>query len=312
MRNHSFPLILAVGVILGICIPGVIADIPDPATPETQGFSTFTDVDATGTATENDEFTWQMSSTVLDDTLSGPGNAINIGPYILILHNILPLLFPETSGEVQYTVAYSEDTIADQGDVSYTKQSSLDTSNQVANMENFRSSRILAFSGSGLGLVSTREDLVVDGAGSYGLSEDLFLCPFAAGSSGLLPKFCSIVEVGSDAALTQGILATSIGERHVAATADAPVTVDYSIQAGGAGDAYAEGSVTSGMNAHIQEGAPPIHLLTFGYPGGGRIDLYSQSGDTMSDLTYTERTTASGIILRYEKTFSYESGVRRL
>ena len=209
-------------------------------------------------------------------------------------------------------MVYSENTVADQGLVSYTKNSALDTANQVANTRNIQTSKIMEFVGFDTGRAISSEDLIVDGAGEFGLAESQFICPFAADQIDLTPEFCNIVEMGSDVDMTIMSLATDSSERHIGTSADVPVAADYDIKVTGFGDIPAQGSVSAFINTHIQEGRAgflttfPLHVLDEDFS----IDLYSDPKG--EDVAYSEMTTASGDITLFSKAMSYQSGVRRV
>ncbi len=313
LLRRSLSLIV-VTIILISGIAAVAADTPVVATPETQGFSTGTAIAVAGTATETDAYTWQISNIALDGAPLQV-NAMNFGPYIGVVH--IPVLDPlfgdgEVLGEVQYAVAYSENTVADQGLVSYTKNSALDTSNQVVDTRNIQTSKIMEFVGFETGRAVSSEDMVVDGAGEFGLAESQFICPFASDQINLTPEYCNIVEMGSDVDMTIMSLVTDSSERHIAASADVPVAADYDIKITGFGDVPAMGSASAFINTHIQEGRAnffmtvPIHVLDEDYS----VDLYSVG--KAEDTVYSELTTASGDITLFSKVMSYQSGVRRV
>ncbi len=257
-----------------------MADDPVNQTPETQGITTTTVVYALGTTTENDNIVWQMSSEVL---------------------NAPPL----TPTERQYTMSYTENTIMDQGYGEYTKQMNLDTQNKVANQFNFRTAKQVDFvtdSTIGLGRITTSEDLLLDGAGNGSTTASRFICPFAAATYDAIPPYCNIVEMGSSFDGTAVSMSTLANERHVAATADPGVAMNYDISAAGVGTAAAW------INAHIMEGRAfdvnnPADVIAVRRVGTAQKAI---------DLTYSEKTTASGVIQNFAKDMAYVSGVRRL
>ena len=294
-----------------ILCPATLADIPPTATPETQGFSTATMIAVLGTATETDSMVWQGSNLNLDGNLSNSGNILldTTGSVALVPH--LPVfddILGDSPGEVMYTVAYSESTVADQGLVSYAKSSALDTANQVVNTRNFENSKILEFFGSETGRAVSSEDLVLDTAGAMDITDEVFTCPFAGESTGVTPQFCNIVEMGSDVDMTIMSLATTVSERNVAATADVPVAADYGIAVTGFGDVPAQGSASASISAHMQEGSA-TRWLTFNFETFGQADVYKFG--KASDVQYSETTTASGDITMFSKLLSYQSGIRR-
>jgi hypothetical protein len=304
--------LVAIAMALLILCPLACADIPPAATPETQGFSSATTMQVLGTATESDSLTWQISNINLDGTLSNAGGALvsTDGGAVLVPH--LPVfddILNDTPGEVQYTVAYSENTIADQGLVTYAKSSAFDTANQVVGTRNLGTSKLLEFVGLDTGRAVSSEDMVVDGAGSIGVTDEVFICPFAAESTGFTPEFCNIVEMGSDVDMTIMSLATTASERSVSASADVPVAADYSIGVTGFGDIPASGSASAFVSAHLQEGSSTF-VGNFNFEPFGDVDAYlTGKGE---DVQYSETTTVSGEITAFSKVMSYESGMRRV
>lgn len=298
-----------------VLCPVALADIPAAATPETQGFITSTTMAVLGTATETDSLVWLGSNMNLDGTLSHAGHILVdlSGTVALVPHNIPVLddLLDDNPGEVMYTVAYSENTVADQGFVSYAKSSSLDTANQVVNTRNLKTSKLLNFVGSETGRAVSSENMVLDTAGSFDVTDEVFICPFAGDSTGITPPFCNIVEMGSDVDMTLMSLATTVSERNVAATADVPVAADYSIRVTGFGDVPASGSASASINAHLQEGGQARYIRTFPFEDFGDVDEYMLSGK-VSDVQYSETTTVSGEISAFSKVLSYQSGMRRV
>ena len=304
-------IFVATALTLLILCPVALADIPPTATPETQGFLTATSMSVFGTATETDSVVWQGSNLNLDGTLSNAGNILvdTTGRAALVPH--LPVfddILNDTPGEVMYTVAYSENTIADQGFVSYAKSSSLDTANQVVNTKNLETTKLLEFVGSETGRAVSSEDMVLDTAGSMDITDEIFTCPFAGESTGITPEFCNILEMGSDVDMTIMSLATTMSERNVASTADVPVAADYAIKVTGFGDVPALGSASASINAHLQEGAAR-YFGTYEFEDFGDADVYLFGKS--SDVQYSETTTASGEITAFSKVLSYQSGIRR-
>jgi hypothetical protein len=307
--------LVVITLVLIFGMAAVCADTPVPAVPETQGFSTGTAIAVAGTATETDAYVWQIS----DEALNGAPLQIDAfvfegSPYIAVPHiPILDDLFGngDVDGEVEYSVAYSENTVADQGLVSYTKGSVLDTSNQIVDTRNLQTSKIVEFAGFDTGRAVSSEDLVVDGAGQLSLTELGFICPFAAQQMNVTPQFCNVVEMGSDVDMTLMSLATDTSERHVSRTADVPVAADYDIKVTGIGNTPAQGSVSAFINSHIQEGRAQ-YVTTIGHVTDEDIyfDLYDAG--KAEDAVYNEMTTASGDVTLFSKVMSYQSGVRRV
>lgn len=278
--------------------------------PETQGLNTLTSVEVMGLATENEEMVWQMSSQDLsDNTLAIPFLSYKT-PYGVVVFHIPGLTTTAGgTGEAQYTVSYSEDTIADQGTIQYGKQNSLDTRNQASNQENLDTDKVVSFEGSATERMTSSEDLLVDGASEFERTVGLFICPFASGGQSVVPAYCNIVEMGSAVDITDGVLHTSAGERTVAASADVPVEAGYGIELTGSGDSAASGSASAYMQSHLMEGRMTFLAGIYG-PGGFSVEQFGE-GKAL-DLSYSEETTASGEIYYFGKDMRYESGVRRI
>ena len=268
-----------------IAITGlVMADPGVPQTPETQGFATLTSVQAVGTVTETDSLVWQLTN---ESALAKNSDGLEID-------------------QVQYVSSYTENTIADQGLVSYAKTMAVDTAHKVGNQYNVKADKIVEFVGLDTGRMISDESLLLDGVGMELSTADVMLCPFASTAYPSIPQFCNIIEVGSSADVTIASLTTSADERHVMATADPDVEVDYSTKMTGFGDIPAMGSATAYINVHIQEGRVGHGITAIQGPPLGY--MYDPKAE---DLVYSEVSTASGEISLFDKVISYQSGMRR-
>jgi len=287
----------------------VLADYAPTNTAETQGLDTITNVVVAGLATESEEIVWQESSQALNNPpLSLPWGSIST-PFGIIEIEVpgFTTMIGRTA-EVQYVVSYSEDTLADQGVTQYLKQNALDTRNKAANQDNLETDKFAIFEGSSTGMMTSDEDLLVDGAGQFERSNELFTCPFGSTRSTVVPPFCNIVEMGSSVDITDGTLATSSGERTVAATGDVPVEAEYSIHLSGADQSAASGRANAYMKSHLMEGDMQLISQLEGAPG---IFINQFRTGQRVDITYSEETTASGEIGYFRKDMAYESGLRR-
>ncbi len=196
-------------------------------------------------------------------------------------------------GNITATMSYTEHTLADQGYVEYTKAQSLDTAGAVAGTYNFDTRKLADFIGLETGRMISDENLLLDIA-DYGYHDtsNLYLCPFASAATPSSPGYCNIIETGSSVDMIIASLSTSADERHVVETGDPAVAVDYRIRMTGFGDVPATGSATAYLNSHLQE---------------ARVD----EGGKVEDLVYSEISTATGDISLFDKTISYQSGLRR-
>jgi len=265
--------IMVIALAMLVAFTGMaMADTGINQVPETQGIVTSTNIEALGTVTETDSIVWLLGYPDL---------------------GVPPL---EDDG-VYYVMSYTEGTIADQGLVSYVKGQSLDTANKVAGTFNFDTSKVVEFVGLDTGRMLSSENMVLDGA-SNGIepSTTVFICPFAAAATGDgVPSFCNIIEVGSDVDVTLASLTTAADERHVMASADPAVAVDYSIKMTGFGDIPAMGSADAYINAHIQE---------------ARVGTDDEDDVTKAeDVAYSEMSTAAGDITLFQKVMGYDSKI---
>jgi hypothetical protein len=301
----KFIIIMAVTLALFMLTGIALADSAVPQTEETQGFVTSTIMQAVGTATETDSLVWQITNNGVIGGLTD-----------------IPPLFPESTAV--YSMAYSEDTIADQGLVTYTKQGLVDTQGKVPDQSNVDMEKVVEFVGLNTGRMVSAEEQVLDGAGTPFFTSDTFICPFASEQATLLPAFCNIVQEGSSVDLTLGSLSTIADTRFVTGIAhvgnqapgwDSPildngVEANYQIKLTGFPDfpamnvGEAMGSADAYINVHAQEGrgffvvdgAAPLNL-------GFRTSIDPKA----EDLTYSEDSTASGHITLFQKTMSYNS-----
>ena len=174
-----------------ICLVSVqaLADTGVPQTLETQGIVSSTTISTLGTVTETDTLAWQ-----------------NFNCGLCGLSDITPLFFFD---HAIYSTSYSENTIADQGMVTYAKQNSLDTQGKVSGQYNLETAKVVEFVGLDTGRMVSKENSVMDGAGTIFETEEVMICPFAAEQSLIIPAFCNNVEEGSSLDLTLGSVTTS-------------------------------------------------------------------------------------------------------
>jgi hypothetical protein len=275
-------LLLVISVIL--CTAAAFADTGVPQVPETQGFSTSTAMSALGTVTETDSIVNVIASQELD--------------------GISPLI----EGESEYTSTYAENTVADQGLVTYTKQMTTDTAGMATtNLFNVQTGKAVEFVGTDTGRMVSDENSVLDGAGVSIWDSVLMICPFASPDQySMNPPFCNIVEEGSSVDLTLGSLATGTSQRYIMEVSDSDIGYDYPISDPGVESDYqitltgfsdipAAGSAEAYLDAHIQEG----RVMTGIPPVAPKAE----------DVVYSELTTVSGDITLFQKVMGYTSKI---
>ncbi|MBP1929012.1 hypothetical protein J2741_001559 [Methanolinea mesophila] len=286
-------IILLTAIALVLCTFGAMADTGVPQVPETQGFSTSTAISALGTVTETDSVVNIVGSLALNLPIPAPLTTLYID-------------------QTEYVGTYTENTIADQGLVTYTKGMSTDTSGMATeNLFNVHTDKVVEFVGTDTGRMTSDENSVIDGAATSFLTQSIMICPFAAGQGQFNAGFCNIVQEGSSVDLTLGSLATTSDQRYImkksasdtaidVPVSDPGVESDYSIKLTGFGDVPAMGSAEAYIDVHVQEGRS-----LYGEPGPGIEPLYPKA----EDLVYSETTTASGDITLFQKVMNYNSKI---
>jgi len=227
------------------------------------------------------------------------------GNYVLGVVNETP--------ERMTTVSYSDSILADNGYSELNSISSLDTGNKnAANQNNLKSQKQFDFATleDAYGRATTAESLLVDTVSMGSKASERFNCPFAAPAGDAIPPYCNVVEMGSTFSGSGVSMVTTASERTVSKSADIPVEMGYSIGLTG------QGSASASIRAHIMEGRYS-DTVTQGYVYDGTVlgaiayESYPEF-DQSVDLSYTDKTTASGQIETFSKAFTYQSGVRRI
>ena len=299
MKPFLFPVIVA----FMLCTGAALADTGCPQVPETQGFVTATAMSAIGTVTETDS--------IVNIIANYAGPAGQFYPDATTLP--YPLFYAENT---EYTSTYTEDTIADQGLVTYTKGMTTDTAGMAtSNLYNVQTSKVVEFVGSETGRMVSDESSVLDGAGTVFVDSDIFICPFLSTQYNVSPAFCNIVQEGSSVDLTLGSLATDTAQRYIMKSAgfyeepaldyeqpvsDPGVASGYGITLTGFGDVPAMGSARASIDVHVQE------ARLYNQTDPENIPALNPKGE---DLVYSETSTASGEISLFQKTMEYTSKI---
>ena len=298
--------VISLTIIL-LCVGVVCADPSVLQTPEIQGLSTTTSVNAVGLMTDTDGLAWQLSNLGINATLASPGYP----PYdagnasVLVLDDIAQFA-SNNSGQVLYTTAYDSNVVSQAGQVSYVKSMNVNTGNKVLSQSNVNANTGLTYiaTGDGGNVVGT-ENLLIDGAGMYDLTANKALCPFAAQTSLFIPPFCNIVQTGSSYDLTVGSITTAANNRFVGIDSSIPVVQNYNINVKPYGTSDGQipaiGSAMAYMKVHIQEGrlTPAYHIT----------DASVYKLVKTEDLTYSESASTLGTISAFSKSMSYNSGL---
>ena len=204
---------------------------------------------------------------------------------------------PLESGEGQSTIAYTEDTMAVNGAVTYDKYTNLDTGNQGPNGDNLETERIIEYSAEGDGQIGGRmlssEEILVDTAAT-GTTDSTGCCPWGSDQDQVLAANNDIVVAGSTMDVTEASVASTSGARTTSSSVDTPVELSYSVniqginQTPGDMNEAAQGSATAYVSANLQEG----------------LGNETAKG---TDVQYSDVTSASGLF-DLAKEVSYTSG----
>jgi hypothetical protein len=303
--NGSIGIILIALTVVVVFSGFALAAKPVNQTPETQGISTSTSISAQGTVTESESISWTIVN-------NGPINSPPLGALQVVTPK--PTQNPEQPpggqaqitesaitdltgiAEVQYSTGYNQNVMAVSGLTTYVKSSNVDTANKIADASNVKVATNVQFIAVDTGRMTFSEDILLDGAGEESETSSAMLCPFGPSSSEFIPDFCNIVQMGGSMDVTLVSAETAASDRFVAATADVPNVVTYSIAAKGmtvdSTNVPAMGTVSAFMKTHIMEAR-------------------GDSDDKSEDLTYAETSTASGLINSFSKSMSFMDGMRR-
>jgi hypothetical protein len=294
------------------CAGIVYADPSVTQAPEIQGLSTMTSVNAVGLMTETDALSWQLSNLGINSSLAAPGYP----PYdagnhsVLVWNDISPYTSGNSPGQVMYTTVYDANIVAQAGQISFVKTMDVNTGNKVISQSNVNAQTGLTFvaTDDGGNVVGT-ENLMLDGAGMYDLTATKMLCPFAAQSSLFIPPYCNIVQTGSKYDLTVGSVTTDANNRFVGSDATAPVVQNYDINVKPYGTSQGQipamGSSMAYMKVHTQEGKliPKYQFIWENH----EASVYSLVKS--EDITYSDSSSALGVISAFTKSLSYNSGM---
>jgi len=283
MNKHSTAGVIVLAMAMLVALTGVVAAERNiPATPEIQGISTSTSIQAQGTVTETDSLAWTTTSN------GSTQEAQSIGP-------------PLGSQQVQYTTGYNDQYMGVSGQTTFVKSMSVATGNKIADGSNVAATTNVQFIAIDTGRATRSEDILLDGVGNSTNTGDAILCPFASATSSIIPPFCNIVQAGSSFDTTLTSTVTKASDRFVGTDSTFPVTLNYNIAAKGItlSDGTSSpmiGSVSSYLKVHVQE----ARNTTTGDVNGTPVKS--------EDLAYSETSTASGLINSFSKSVSYQGG----
>jgi len=224
--------VIVIAMIALLALTGsVMADARVNATPEVQGISTTTFIEALGAVSTDESIAWTIT------------NQEGITTY--------PLL----AGEIMYQAGYSDVLKADAGYTVFNKQSKVSTANQLLGSDNIDMQGTVKYdAGDTVGTLTKTESITIDGSGNVTDTASGFMCVFAAANSGTVPKYCNFATAGSKiSGVTLTSTETTAQTSFIGASWDYPVTLDYSIAAEGIGTFPMEGTAAANSKIWIKE-----------------------------------------------------------
>jgi len=225
-----------------------------------------------------------------------------------------PLTPPLRDLEVQYTTGYNDQVMAVSGQSVFTKSMAVSTGNKIGDQSNIKADTSLQYIAIDTGRATRTEDLLLDGAAQATTTSNAILCPFATSVSPVIPAYCNIEQAGSSIDTTLTSVVTHADDRFVGTDSTFPIVLNYNINAQGItlSDGTSSpmiGSVSAYLKVHVQEARnassiPDEINIGASYPGS----IITQTSLKSEDLVYSESSSASGLISKFSKSMSYQSG----
>ena len=315
---------MALLIFFSLLTASVAADILPPATPETQGITTVTQVSGQGNFMMNSKLSWGLSSEGL-----GVNNEFDLlldedGNFVLdedgnFVYDWFTTPEPPLSllQEVQMYTTYSENTLGSNGEIDYAKGFSVDTAAGPAGASNVESGRLFKFIGDSGGRLYSQEDLMLSTVGTAidkeGTAKCAFClaCPCPDQSQCCWPPFCNTLQTGSTIDMTKVSAGSSTRIRNVneegssgdffdnwpiIPTVDNPSRVSYDIRVTEVAPTEPSvGKVSAYLDLHSMED----RTLCFDSPG------------VFGEITLKELRSVEGWVSLFDYSVRYESGIIR-
>jgi len=198
-------------------------------------------------------------------------------------------------GQVQYSTTYDLDIVNQAGTTAMQKTNTITTANTLAGQKNLNMPLSMTFIATADGGNSHGvEDIMLDGAATAQSTSSTMLCPFGPSVVGpVIPPFCNIVQAGGAWDLTVGSVTTAADEHFIQTDATNPVTLNYQINVKPYGTTEGQipaiGSASAYYKLHTQEGR-------------------TASNTVSQDMTSSESSSVSGVIMGFTKIINYQSG----
>lgn len=262
-------MVIALALLTGFAV----ADHGINQTPETQGITTATTIDAVGNFASNTDIQWRIT-----DDNSG-------------LSKLLPL----DPASTHYSSVYTEDTMSNGvGLIAYDKNLDVETSEQLAGQWNIDADKQLSYVGIDGARVYSDEYIMVDGVSNNTKVSEKVLCVFAQQPADVFPAYCNFAEAGSTIDMTVANVRTNSMDRFIVPSGDTTVELEHDIAVTELiTDLPSMGSASAFMNVLIME-------------------AYADTPRTMGEkIEFNELTSVYGDITAFLKDMNYVSGMRR-
>ena len=295
-------MVLSPIVVMLAFVSTVSADHLVNRTPEIQGISTATSANVQGTVTEADSGAWVTRDNLYFDMfgLDDPP-FYGFGPGALSA----PLL----GDQAMVTTGYNDNIAAVSGQTTLSKSVGINTGNQITGGSNIKAGTDMQYIAVDTGRATRSEDLLIDSAGNETDPAEIYiLCPFISENlvDDDIPAHCNIAQAGSSIDTTLTSVVTSADDRFVGTDSAIPVVLNYNINAEGISlgtqSSPMIGSVSAYLKVHVQEGGETNF-------SGDFASTVKSATTKAEDLSYSETSTASGLINGFSKSMSYQSGL---
>jgi len=180
------------------------------------------------------------------------------------------------------------------GSIAMGKKISYNSKNKASSRYNLQTEKVLTYRTKEGSHLFGEESWSLDVAGDWDLKRENIRCVFADIEPNYFPAFCTIVKAGSSIVnLNTGQLTTKGVSRAVTYYAQYPAALNYLIAV----------RPDSSMNS------PARGTIKTNF-GGAIMEARNQSNNVSATNSWKDSTTATGGIEKFQKKFTYESGLK--
>lgn len=180
------------------------------------------------------------------------------------------------------------------GSIAMGKKISYNSKNKASSRYNLQTEKVLTYRTKEGSHLFGEELWSLDVAGNWDLKRENVRCVFADNEPNYFPAFCNIVKAGSSIVnFNTGQLSTRGVSRAVTYYTQYPAALNYLIAV----------RPDSGMNS------PAMGTIKTNF-GGSIMEARNQSNNVSATNNWKETTSATGGIEKFQKKFTYESGLK--